>query len=80
MGFEIDYFHRAPPRELTPAGGWWGQTQIGHMGFGNDCGVGPRPLTVVSPAPVMGGGNSESRTERVVFNEMAAENSKLPPY
>ncbi|WJX30050.1 hypothetical protein P8452_18629 [Trifolium repens] len=81
LGFEIDYFHRAPPRELTPVGGWWGQTQIGQMSFGNDCGVGPTPLTVVSPVPVMGGGNSDSRTERVgIFNEIAAENSKLPPY
>ncbi|PNX96293.1 heat stress transcription factor c-1-like protein [Trifolium pratense] len=80
MGFEIDYFHRAPPQGLTPAGDWWGQTQFGQMGFRNDCAVVPTPLTVVSPAPVMGGGNSNSRTECVVFNEMAAENSKLPPY
>ncbi|XP_058764929.1 heat stress transcription factor C-1-like [Vicia villosa] len=83
-GFEIDYFHRAPPLGVTPAvGGWWGQTQIGQMGYGYDCKVSPTPLTEVSPAaPFMGGVNSgDGKMGGVeIFSEIAAENSSLPPY
>ncbi|CAL5186486.1 unnamed protein product [Lathyrus oleraceus] len=82
-GFEIDYFHRAPPREVTPVGGWWGQTEIGQMGYGYDCKVSPTTLTAVTPAaPFMRGENSgDGKMGGVeVFSEMAAENSSLPPY
>lgn len=73
-GFEIDYFRREPPPAVAPVVGWWGQTQIGQMGYGCDSTVAPTPLTVVSPAaaPELG---------RVgIFSEMAAENNSLPPY
>lgn len=82
-GFEIDYFHRAPPQEVTPVGGWWGHTQIGQMGYGYDCKVSPTMLTEVSPtAPFMGGVNSgDGKMGGVeIFSEIAAENSSLPPY
>lgn len=82
-GFEIDYFRRAPPRELTPVGGWWGQTEVGQMGYGYDCKVSPTTLTAVTPAaPFMRGENSgDGKMGGVeVFSEMAAENSSLPPY
>ncbi|KAL5079691.1 hypothetical protein RYX36_008112 [Vicia faba] len=81
-GFEIDYFHRAPPPGVTPVGGWWGQTEIGQMGYGYDCKNFPTPLTGVSPVPFMGGEHSgDGKMGGVeVLSEMAAENSSLPPY
>lgn len=83
VGFEIGYLHRAPPQEVAPVGGWWGQTEFEQMGYGRDCEVSRMP--VVSPAPVSmmwGENRSDSSKKGGVgnFSEMAAENSKLPPY
>lgn len=83
LGFEIDYLHRAPPQEVAPVGGWWGQMDFGQMGYRRDCEVPRMPVLSPAPAPMMWGENrSDSSKKGGVgnFNEMAAENSKLPPY
>ena len=83
VGFEIDYLHRVPPQEVAPVGGWWGQTEFGHMGYGRGCEVSRMPVVSPAAAPIMWGENrSDSSKKGGVgnFSEMAAENSKLPPY
>lgn len=84
VGFEIDYLHRVPPREVAPVGGWLGQTEFGQMVYGRDCGVSRMPELSPVPAPMTWGENrSDSSSKKGGegnFNEMAAENSKLPPY
>lgn len=87
-GFEIDDLRRVPS---SAAAGWWGQGQIGGLGYGYNYGydrvVAPTPLTVVSPADVAaplgyennsdGGAGGGGKVGRVsLFSEMAAENNK----
>ncbi|KAK7271295.1 hypothetical protein RJT34_27075 [Clitoria ternatea] len=66
-----------------------GDVRIGHQEYYMyNCAAAPPPLTVVSAAaPVIGGAylgcensNSSSKGRGVVFSEMAAESSSLPPY